>query len=31
MGQEWNFLTNYVFDFEWGYTTKKPAAGEIVD
>ena len=31
MGQEWTFLTNYVFDFEWGYTTKQPAVGEVVD
>ena len=31
MGADWTFLTNYVFDFEWGYTTKTSQNGEVVD
>jgi len=27
----WNYLTDYVFDFEWGFTNKKKKDGEIVE
>ena len=27
MGEEWNFVTNYVFDFEWGASKKATIEG----
>lgn len=31
MGTEWTYLTNYVFDFEWGYSKQKAKDGEVVE
>lgn len=27
VGEEWNYITNYVFDFEWGTTALAPENG----
>jgi hypothetical protein len=29
LGNEWNFVSNYVFDFEWGVTAKTISNSEI--
>lgn len=29
LGEQWNFISNYVFDFEWGITAKTIANSDI--